>query len=47
MRRMGRFPMVSPNPLLPENRERTRQAVLDSGADLGIAWDGAMIAVSV
>ncbi|MBK8970327.1 MAG: phosphomannomutase [Hahellaceae bacterium] len=36
----GTFPHGVPNPLLPDNRERTRQAVLDSGADLGIAWDG-------
>ncbi len=36
----GRFPHGVPNPLLPENRERTRQAVLSSGADMGIAWDG-------
>ena len=36
----GSFPHGIPNPLLPENREITRQAVLDNGADLGIAWDG-------
>ena len=29
-----------PNPLLPENRAATSQAVLEAGADLGIAWDG-------
>jgi phosphomannomutase len=36
----GTFPHGVPNPLLPENRERTSQAVLGSGADMGIAWDG-------
>lgn len=36
----GRFPNGIPNPLLPENRSATAQAVIDSGADLGIAWDG-------
>lgn len=34
------FPNGIPNPLLPENQPRTAQAVRDSGADLGIAWDG-------
>jgi phosphomannomutase len=29
-----------PNPLLPENRQTTANAVRQSGADLGIAWDG-------
>jgi phosphomannomutase/phosphoglucomutase len=29
-----------PNPLLPENRELTRKALLENGADMGIAWDG-------
>jgi phosphomannomutase len=29
-----------PNPLLPENRAVTSRAVLEAGADLGIAWDG-------
>ena len=36
----GRFPNGIPNPLLPENRELTRRAVLEQGAALGIAWDG-------
>lgn len=36
----GRFPNGVPNPLLPENREVTAKAVIESGADLGIAWDG-------
>lgn len=36
----GRFPNGIPNPLLPECREATARAVLDSGADFGIAWDG-------
>jgi len=29
-----------PNPLLPENRQVTSAAIRDTGADLGIAWDG-------
>jgi len=36
----GHFPNGVPNPLLPENREVTARAVCDSGADMGIAWDG-------
>lgn len=36
----GSFPNGVPNPLLPENREETTQAVLQNGADLGLAWDG-------
>ncbi len=36
----GRFPHGIPNPLLPENRAATAQAVLQHGADVGIAWDG-------
>jgi phosphomannomutase len=36
----GHFPHGIPNPLLPENRETTAQAVRDHGADLGLAWDG-------
>lgn len=36
----GRFPNGVPNPLLPENRRVTAEAVVHSGADLGIAWDG-------
>lgn len=36
----GNFPNGVPNPLLPENRAGTSRAVVDHGADLGIAWDG-------
>ncbi len=36
----GSFPNGIPNPLLPENREATARAVLESGADFGLAWDG-------
>ena len=36
----GTFPHGIPNPLLPENREATARAVIESGADFGIAWDG-------
>ena len=36
----GGFPHGIPNPLLPENRAATAQAVRESGADIGIAWDG-------
>lgn len=36
----GNFPSGVPNPLLPENRELTRQAVLEHKADFGLAWDG-------
>lgn len=36
----GKFPNGIPNPLLPENREVTAQAVLKHKADFGIAWDG-------
>ena len=34
------FPNGIPNPLLPENRAVTAEAVRESGADFGIAWDG-------
>ena len=34
------FPNGIPNPLLPENRSDTTDAVLDHNADMGIAWDG-------
>jgi phosphomannomutase/phosphomannomutase/phosphoglucomutase len=34
------FPHGVPNPLLPENRHATAQAVLEHGAALGLAWDG-------
>jgi phosphomannomutase len=36
----GRFPNGVPNPLLPENRASTAEAVRGAGADLGVAWDG-------
>ncbi len=36
----GNFPNGIPNPLLPENRQSTIDAVKASGADIGIAWDG-------
>ena len=34
------FPNGIPNPLLPENRPITANAVKAHGADMGIAWDG-------
>lgn len=36
----GNFPHGVPNPLLPEMRDATSQAIIEHGADLGIAWDG-------
>lgn len=36
----GRFPHHEPNPLLEENREFIERAVVENGADVGIAWDG-------
>ena len=36
----GSFPNGIPNPMLPENRAETSQAVIDNAADMGIAWDG-------
>ncbi len=36
----GSFPNGVPNPLLPENRKPTIDAILASGADFGVAWDG-------
>lgn len=36
----GTFPNGVPNPLLPEKREATAQAVRKHQADVGIAWDG-------
>lgn len=36
----GHFPNGIPNPLLPENRRATAEAVQRHGADLGLAWDG-------
>lgn len=34
------FPNGIPNPLLPENRASTSEAVIENNADMGIAWDG-------
>src|SRR5210317_407642 len=36
----GTFPNGIPNPMLLENQDVTRNAVLEHGADMGIAWDG-------
>jgi phosphomannomutase len=36
----GRFPHHEPNPLLEENRAFIERAVVENGADVGIAWDG-------
>ncbi|MFO1424552.1 MAG: phosphomannomutase [Candidatus Competibacteraceae bacterium] len=36
----GTFPHGIPNPLLPECRDATAQAVREYNADLGLAWDG-------
>ncbi|MEI7625075.1 MAG: phosphomannomutase/phosphoglucomutase [Actinomycetota bacterium] len=36
----GSFPGHEPNPMLPENREFIMAKVVESKADLGIAWDG-------
>ncbi|HEY5993169.1 MAG TPA: phosphomannomutase CpsG [Gallionellaceae bacterium] len=36
----GDFPNGIPNPLLPENRAATAEAVRQHHADMGIAWDG-------
>lgn len=34
------FPNGVPNPLLPENRKPTIDAIIKNKADLGVAWDG-------
>ena len=36
----GDFPNGIPNPLLPENRAATTDAIINHEADMGIAWDG-------
>jgi phosphomannomutase len=36
----GTFPQGIPNPLLPENRPATAEAVRAAQADFGVAWDG-------
>ncbi|WP_420066455.1 phosphomannomutase [Pseudomonas alkylphenolica] len=36
----GHFPHGVPNPLLPENRDLTQEALRAHGCDLALAWDG-------
>ena len=36
----GSFPNGVPNPILMPNREATAKVVRETGADLGLAWDG-------
>ncbi len=36
----GTFPNGIPNPMLLENQDVTRSAVIENKADMGIAWDG-------
>ena len=36
----GHFPNGVPNPMLEENRVSTIELIKETGADLGIAWDG-------
>ena len=36
----GNFPDHEPNPMLPENRAFIIERVVETGADIGIAWDG-------
>ncbi len=36
----GSFPNGVPNPMIERNRKVTSDAVRESGADLGLAWDG-------
>ena len=36
----GHFPHGVPNPMLEENRKPTVAAIVEHGADFGIAWDG-------
>ena len=36
----GHFPHGVPNPLLPDCRRPTSEAVVAQGADFGVAWDG-------
>ncbi|QQG49810.1 MAG: phosphomannomutase/phosphoglucomutase [Candidatus Berkelbacteria bacterium] len=35
----GSFPKGRPDPLIPENRAETSQLVINSGADMAVAWD--------
>lgn len=36
----GSFPRGVPNPLLPDQREETARMVKETGADIGLGWDG-------
>jgi len=36
----GTFPNGVPNPMIEENRAPTAKAIVQHGADLGLAWDG-------
>jgi phosphomannomutase/phosphoglucomutase len=36
----GRFPNHHPDPTVPENLQALRTRVLETGAELGVAWDG-------
>ncbi len=36
----GTFPNGIPNPMIEENRRSTISAILETGADFGVAWDG-------
>lgn len=36
----GRFPNHHPDPTVPENLEIMRRRVLETGAQIGVAWDG-------
>lgn len=36
----GNFPQGIPNPMIPKNREITKNAVLEHQADFAVAWDG-------
>jgi phosphomannomutase/phosphoglucomutase len=36
----GRFPNHHPDPTVPKNLEALKQRVLETGAELGVAWDG-------
>ncbi len=35
----GTFPKGRPDPLVPENREETKEKIKESGAQIGFAWD--------
>ena len=36
----GNFPHGVPNPMLPENRKPLMEKVKETGADMGVSWDG-------